>query len=78
MFDPVNRPYPNGISWGFRGFRIGRNQFGNWWFYIGLPFGFRYYKTLGKFRGLKKTTTSPEIQSSKRRNSKVNKWKNIK
>jgi hypothetical protein len=53
MFNSPNRLYSNGISWGFRGFRIGRNQSGNWWFAVYLPFGFRYSKSLSK---LKKVT----------------------
>lgn len=36
-----------GISWGGRGFRIGRSQYGNWWISVGLPFGFRITKRLG-------------------------------
>lgn len=37
-----------GFSWGGRGFRIGRSQYGNWWISVGLPFGFRITKVLGR------------------------------
>lgn len=50
MFNSPNRLYSNGISWGMKGFRIGRNQSGNWWFSVYLPFGFRYSKSLGKLQ----------------------------
>ncbi len=39
-----------GVSWGGRGFRIGRSQYGTWWVSVGLPFGFRVTKRLGKLR----------------------------
>jgi hypothetical protein len=45
-FNPGNL----GLSWGFRGFRIGRSQSGTWWVSIGLPFGFRVTQRLGKSR----------------------------
>ena len=38
---------PNGLSWGTRGFRVGKSNRGNWWVSIGLPFGFRYTWFLG-------------------------------
>lgn len=38
--------FPNGLSWGGRGFRIGRSVSGRWWISIGLPFGFRYTRVL--------------------------------
>ena len=37
-----NNQFPSGLSWGTRGFRIGKSIRGNWWVSIGLPFGFRY------------------------------------
>ncbi len=39
---------PSGLSWGVRGFRIGKSSYGNWWISLGLPFGFRYTWMLGK------------------------------
>ena len=33
---------PPGLSWGFRGFRVGKSPSGRWWMSIGLPFGLRY------------------------------------
>lgn len=85
MFEPVNRPYSNGISWGFRGFRVGRNQFGNWWVSVGLPFGFRYSKTLGKLKsgiteGNSIQEQIEEIRSSDPPSKKIQfqKWKNLK
>jgi|688.fasta_scaffold1762489_2 hypothetical protein len=85
MFEPVNRPYSNGISWGFRGFRVGRNQFGNWWISLGLPFGFRYSKTLGKLKSSSPETNQIQEQIEQVTNLDVNsknvrsqKWKNLK
>lgn len=37
-----------GLSWGFAGFRIGRSQYGTWWVSVGLPFGFRVTRRLGR------------------------------
>lgn len=37
-----------GLSWGLPGFRIGRSQLGNWWISLGLPFGLRITKRLGR------------------------------
>ena len=37
-----------GLSWGLPGFRIGRSQYGNWWISLGLPFGLRITKRLGR------------------------------
>lgn len=34
---------PSGLSWGVRGFRVGKAASGRWWMSIGLPFGFRYF-----------------------------------
>jgi hypothetical protein len=42
---------PSGLSWGMRGFRVGKAVSGRWWINIGLPFGFRYFfylKSIGK------------------------------
>jgi len=47
-----------GISWGVRGLRIGRSQYGRWWISIGLPLGFRITKNLGPIRG-PRTQSSP-------------------
>jgi hypothetical protein len=46
MLDP--NKIPSGLSWGMRGFRIGKSAYGNWWISLGLPFGFRYTWMLGK------------------------------
>ena len=39
---------PPGLSWGMRGFRVGKAASGRWWINIGLPFGFRYFFYLKK------------------------------
>jgi hypothetical protein len=39
---------PSGLSWGTRGFRIGKSVSGNWWISLGLPFGFRHTWLLGR------------------------------
>jgi hypothetical protein len=39
-----------GVSWGVAGLRIGRSQYGTWWISIGLPFGIRVTKRLGRMR----------------------------
>jgi hypothetical protein len=44
-----------GVSWGGRGFRIGRSQYGTWWFSVGLPFGFRFTKRVGRLRDVRGT-----------------------
>jgi len=44
--DPLK--IPSGLSWGTRGFRIGKSVSGNWWISLGLPFGFRYTWLLGR------------------------------
>jgi hypothetical protein len=44
--DPNN--ISSGLSWGTRGFRIGKSSYGNWWISIGFPFGFRYTWRLGR------------------------------
>jgi len=36
------------MSWGFPGFRVGRSEYGTWWVSVGLPFGFRVTKRLGR------------------------------
>lgn len=38
------------MSWGIPGFRVGRSQHGTWWVSIGLPFGIRITRRLGKER----------------------------
>ena len=37
-----------GLSWGVRGFRIGKSQYGTWWISVGLPFGFRITRRIGR------------------------------
>ena len=39
-----------GVSWGMRGFRVGRSQYGTWWVSLHLPFGFRVTRRLGRLR----------------------------
>ena len=39
-----------GLSWGLPGFRVGRSEYGTWWVSIGLPFGFRMTKRLGRLK----------------------------
>lgn len=39
-----------GVSWGVPGLRFGRSQFGTWWISIGLPFGIRLTRRLGRKR----------------------------
>jgi hypothetical protein len=83
MFNPPNRPYSNGISWGLRGFRIGRNQFGNWWISVSLPFGFRYSKTLGKLNTANSIPNKNPIdltgnQPIPKIKTKSLRWKNLK
>lgn len=51
---------PSGLSWGTRGFRIGKSASGNWWLSIGLPFGFRYTWRVGRSRTAKPVNT-PEV-----------------
>ena len=43
-------PHDFGVSWGIRGFRIGRSQYGTWWVSIWLPFGIRITRRLGRER----------------------------
>jgi hypothetical protein len=45
-FDPSR--VPSGLSWGTRGFRVGKSVSGNWWVSLGLPFGFRYTWLIGR------------------------------
>lgn len=51
LIDP--QKIPSGLSWGTRGFRIGKSVSGNWWISLGLPFGFRYTWMLGKNKSRK-------------------------
>lgn len=44
-FDPNN--IPPGLSWGTRGFRVGKGASGRWWMSLSL-LGFRYYWYLSK------------------------------
>jgi hypothetical protein len=48
MRRPGRQPSEFGVSWGIRGFRIGRSQYGTWWISIGLPFGIRITRRLGR------------------------------
>ena len=59
MLDP--NKIPSGLSWGMRGFRIGKSSYGNWWISLGLPFGFRYTWMLGKQHMNK---SKPQIEES--------------
>ena len=43
-------PHDFGLSWGTRGFRVGRSQYGTWWVSLRLPFGFRVTRRLGRLR----------------------------
>jgi len=43
-----NNVIPSGLSWGTRGFRVGKSVSGNWWVSLGLPLGFRYTWHLGR------------------------------
>lgn len=43
-------PHDFGLSWGMRGFRFGRSQYGTWWISVRLPFGFRIARRLGRLR----------------------------
>ena len=53
-----------GISWGVPGLRIGRSQHGTWWIMVGLPFGFRITKRLGRMRDPMGAQTADKIQPS--------------
>lgn len=53
-----------GISWGVPGLRIGRSQYGSWWIMVGLPFGFRFTKRLGKMRNPFSQKLSEESKNS--------------
>ena len=46
---------PSGLSWGARGFRIGKSVSGNWWISLGLPFGFRYSWLLGRPKSIEQS-----------------------
>ena len=50
-----------GVSWGMRGFRVGRSQYGTWWVSVQLPFGFRITKRLGRLRDPRPDITLPEV-----------------
>ena len=53
---------PSGLSWGMRGFRIGKSVAGNWWVSLGLPFGFRYVWFLGRSKSaVKNYPPSPQV-----------------
>lgn len=51
-----------GISWGVPGLRIGRSQHGTWWIMVGLPFGFRITKRLGRKRDSIGTQAAEQVQ----------------
>jgi hypothetical protein len=50
---------PPGLSWGTRGFRIGKSPSGRLWVSVGLPFGLRYTWQLGRRT---KSQKSPDVQ----------------
>jgi hypothetical protein len=43
-------PHDFGLSWGVRGLRVGRSQYGTWWISVQLPIGFRITRRLGRLR----------------------------
>lgn len=43
-------PHDFGLSWGMRGFRVGRSQYGTWWISVRLPFGFGITRRLGRLK----------------------------
>lgn len=54
--DKNNFKFPTGLSWGMRGFRIGKSAYGNWWLSIRLPLGFRYMHVFKKVHSKKSIT----------------------
>ena len=70
-FDPNN--IPPGLSWGARGFRIGRGASGRWWMSLSFM-GFRYYWYLSKgHASLKKDEENIKTETSKSLPSYANK-----
>jgi hypothetical protein len=57
------RPSPHnfGLSWGTRGFRVGRSQYGTWWVSVRLPFGFRITRRLGRLRDPKSSPIHADV-----------------
>ena len=53
---------PSGLSWGTRGFRVGKSVSGRWWVSLGLPLGFRYTWHLGLGNSpINTTVVTPQI-----------------
>ena len=53
---------PSGLSWGTRGFRVGKSVAGRWWVSLGLPLGFRYTWHLGRWNSpIKTTVVTPQV-----------------
>lgn len=50
-----------GLSWGMRGFRVGRSQYGTWWVSVQLPFGFRITRRLGRLRDPRPSAISADV-----------------
>ena len=54
-------PHEFGLSWGMRGFRIGRSQYGTWWVSLQLPFGFRITRRLGPLKDPRPNLASADL-----------------
>jgi hypothetical protein len=54
-------PHDFGLSWGMRGFRVGRSQYGTWWVSVQLPFGFRITRRLGRLRDHRSHLTAADV-----------------
>jgi len=54
-------PHDFGLSWGMRGFRVGRSQYGTWWFSVQLPLGFRITRRLGRLKDPRPNLTPAEV-----------------
>ena len=54
-------PHDFGLSWGMRGFRVGRSQYGTWWVSLQLPFGFRITRRLGRLRDPRPNSTPAAV-----------------
>jgi len=53
---------PSGLSWGTRGFRVGKSLSGRWWVSLGLPLGFRYTWHLGRVSSsINTSVVTPQI-----------------
>ncbi len=60
-----NFNFPAGLSWGIRGFRIGKSAYGNWWLSIRLPLGFRYLHIFKNKKAGVSITSHNQQQSNK-------------